>query len=564
MKRDWNDKEIRFEPIHRGPEEWPVVRLSKNRKRFIEEVIDESILRIKAQRPAPRMLREEIEITMHKERLRVKENPWKVDPEDEPKFWNDIKKRLIGIPVDQSDNENQIVEAILHDIISRYANEIAGKFKTSQYRLARGIVLFGFRRLLNAARIKKFGSLFRGDLTLQDKIDIKGEIHHLRKLAQLGTIVLVPTHFSNLDSILIGYVIHSMGLPAFIYGAGLNLFNISLFAYFMNSLGAYKVDRRKKNMIYLETLKTYSSLALQQGIHSLFFPGGTRSRSGMIETKLKLGLLGTAMEAQRINFEKSENGKAKKIFVFPMVLNYNFVLEAATLISDYLRSEGQERYYFESDGYSSSYKILSFLIKFFTKGSNISVSIGRGMDLLGNYVDDEGNSLDATGKHIDIRDYFSLHGKINKNTQRENEYTKMLSERIVKEFHAIARVLSSHLVAFTAFEMLRKRHTRLDIYNFLRLPVEELVILYEDFKITYEKVLKRILILEQRNKIQTADHIKGADIDKIIDLGLENVGILNAKRPLLKNKEGNIITMDLNLLYYYHNRLCGYDLEKYI
>src|SRR3546814_15272144 len=56
------------------------------------------------------------------------------------------------------------------------------------------------------------------------------------------------------------WVIHSLGLPAFIYGAGLNLFNRKIFAYFMNSLGAYKVDRRKKNLPYLETLKTYSTL----------------------------------------------------------------------------------------------------------------------------------------------------------------------------------------------------------------------------------------------------------------------------------------------------------------
>ena len=87
---------------------------------------------------------------------------------------------------------------------------------------------------------------------------------------------MVPTHFSNLDSILIGWVIHVLGLPPFIYGAGLNLFNIKILAYFMNSLGAYKVDRRKKNPIYLEALKSYSNLAIQEGAHSLFFPGGTR------------------------------------------------------------------------------------------------------------------------------------------------------------------------------------------------------------------------------------------------------------------------------------------------
>ena len=93
-------------------------------------------------------------------------------------------------------------------------------------------------------------------------------------------------------------------MPPFIYGAGLNLFNISIFAYFMNALGAYKVDRRKKNLMYLETLKTYSKEAIQFGCHSLFFPGGTRSRSGIIESRLKLGLLSTAIEAQRANFQQ--------------------------------------------------------------------------------------------------------------------------------------------------------------------------------------------------------------------------------------------------------------------
>ena len=138
---------------------------------------------------------------------------------------------------------------------------------------------------------------------------------------------MVPTHFSNLDSILIGWIIHSLGLPAFIYGAGLNLFNIKIFAYFMNSLGAYKVDRRKKNVPYLETLKFYSMLAVQKGAHSIFFPGGTRSRSGMMEKHLKLGLLSSTIEAQRnLYLETPPGEEVRKIFIVPVTLNYHFVL----------------------------------------------------------------------------------------------------------------------------------------------------------------------------------------------------------------------------------------------
>ncbi len=42
-----------------------------------------------------------------------------------------------------------------------------------------------------------------------------------------------------------------------------------------------------------------SRLSIQRGVNSLFFPGGTRSRDGAIETDLKMGLLGTVVEAQR-------------------------------------------------------------------------------------------------------------------------------------------------------------------------------------------------------------------------------------------------------------------------
>ncbi len=44
-------------------------------------------------------------------------------------------------------------------------------------------------------------------------------------------------------------------------------------------------------------LKAYSCVILERGYHSLFFPGGTRSRSGAVERRLKLGLAGTGVEA---------------------------------------------------------------------------------------------------------------------------------------------------------------------------------------------------------------------------------------------------------------------------
>jgi glycerol-3-phosphate O-acyltransferase len=560
------NKNKKYKPILEGIPDWPVYQLSKNRKEFIEEVAKKSIARVKELRPTTKQLIDELQTTVYREQQRMKRNRWRVDPVDEPRFWATIKDDMVGLDTKPAEEAQVKAEEILHRIVSRYANEIAGNFNASSYKVTREIVKFWFARLLNGARVKKFGAFFRNRYTLRDKIHIVGKVKQLRNLATKGTVIMVPTHFSNLDSILIGWVIHSLGLPAFIYGAGLNLFNIKIFAYFMNSLGAYKVDRRKKNLPYLETLKLYSTLAIQKGAHSLFFPGGTRSRSGAIEKQLKLGLLSSAVEAQRNLYldsvDSNSTEEVRKIFVVPVTLNYHFVLEAPDLIDDYLSVKGQDRYLPEQDKYGS-WQLLQFLFKFFTKGSNISVSIGRGLDVMGNYLDDDGNSLDSQGRVIDTRDYFVSNDHVTIDKQREDEYTRMLSQKIVFEYHRINRVFASHLVAFVAFEMWQKKHPKLDLFGLLRLPEEDQVIPYEEFRETCKRVRKHIYKLKDEGKVYHATHLKG-QIDLVIRHGLDNVGIFHLKRPLLLNREGNIITKDFNTLYYYHNRLVGYDLEKFI
>src|SRR5690606_17099113 len=110
------------------------------------------------------------------------------------------------------------------------------------------------------------------------------------------------------------------------------------------------------------------------------------------------------------------------------------------------------------------------------------VSIGRGLDVLGNYVDPQGNSLDNEGRVIETEDYFTSSGSLTIDNQREGEYTRMLSQKIVQEYHRINRVFSSHLVAFVAFEMWQKKYPKLDLFGLLRLPEEEQSLMYDEFK----------------------------------------------------------------------------------
>ena len=102
----------------------------------------------------------------------------------------------------------------------------------------------------------------------------------------------------------------------------------------MRNLGAYKVDRKKTATVYKDVLKEYATCSLEMGYHNLFFPGGTRSRSGAVERHLKLGLLGCAVRAY---VGRPRAGRPRpEIYLVPVTMNYELVLEAETLIDDHL------------------------------------------------------------------------------------------------------------------------------------------------------------------------------------------------------------------------------------
>ena len=179
-------------------------------------------------------------------------------------------------------------------LVRHYTDDIVGNFNPAVYAFASRALPV----LLSVffTRVQLGRSL--SDLSqLRERVLIEGQVADIARLAERGTLILVPTHLSNVDSIAIGFALERTGLPPVTYGAGKNLFDNPLLAFFMRNLGAYRVDRRIKTDLYKETLKSYSAVLLEGGYHSLFFPGGTRSRSGAIETRLKLGLLGTAIDA---------------------------------------------------------------------------------------------------------------------------------------------------------------------------------------------------------------------------------------------------------------------------
>jgi glycerol-3-phosphate O-acyltransferase len=537
-------------------EDWPIYKMHQDRKAFVKEIDDYVFQRIVKQYGDN--IDELIAKTLYLERIRVKREPWKVDPADERQFWKDIGKDLIKKSLDREDSVARSTnERLLRDIIHRYSEEIVGTFNKGTFQFARTFLTNFFARMLNALNGKFWSMRYR----LYDRLQAHGHVEHVRELSKKGTVVVVPTHFSNLDSILIGYVLDGIaGLPAFTYGAGLNLLNSGVVAYFINRLGAYRVDRRKKNPIYLETLKAMSMLSTKRGVSSIFFPGGTRSRSGALETKLKLGLLGTLVEAQRANLiEKKE----EKIFVVPLVLSYHFVLEAKFLIEQHLRETGKELYLRAKDRSNSIRKFLLFASKLFSTSNEIIVAFGKPMDVLGNFVDEEGNSIGNNGEIVNVADYFCKDGQVNVDRQRESVYTRMLGERIVDRFFADNVVLSSHLVAFAAFNLLRRENASTDLYGLLRLPDEDIVFSRRKLEAILAQLQTVLIDMHREGDIELSETIK-QDVVVILEDGIQRLGSYHPDRPLKINKREEIVSQSFPLLYFYHNRLTNYGFEEMI
>ncbi|HMX05473.1 MAG TPA: 1-acyl-sn-glycerol-3-phosphate acyltransferase [Chitinophagales bacterium] len=541
---------------------WPIYTLSKDREQLIESVIDETLENILKKNPTEKDIHDELAKAVYLEKIRV-ERPWKTDAPDEKTFWNGVKNKLVQL---ESHPDNKIDEekAILRTIIHRYVHEIVGNFNKGTYNFAERFVPFAFNRLLNASHSRAFTRLFGNKRDLLKSIHLIGEIEQVRELAKDGIIVAVPTHSSNIDSITVGWGISAIGLPAMFYGAGLNLFSVRFLAYFMNRLGAYRVDRRKKNAVYLEALKTYSTQVITKGGHSLFFPGGTRSRSNVVESQLKLGLLGTALEAQRRLILETNGQSFKKVYVVPVTMNYGFVLEAKELIDEHLKNVGKERYFVPSDKSSSSFKILKFMYRFFTADADFTIAFGKCMDIFGNPVDKQGNSLDHNGNMIDIRDYFRSHGQLTNDTQRDSVYTKMLSEAIVVAFKKNNVALPEHVIAFAAFKLFQKKHHTSDLYSVLRMAEEFRELTREELKQAVASIVKELSKLEHKEEIRVDPIVAAEDLDLLIDYAIKKLGVYHQKRPLLKTRKGTIKCQDMKLLLFYHNRLEGYGLEKHV
>ena len=480
----------------------------------------------------------------------------------------EIRSRGWGLRMSKSLSETseQSRRETLKALIDAYTEDIAGQFNPSVYQLATRALPVGLGVLFKAQDLQDLpGALPQADQILKqlrnldDRLVFQGEIDTLQELSEKGTLLFVPTHSSNMDSILLGYSLYATGLPPVTYGAGKNLFSNPMTSFFMHNLGAYKVDRRIRHGLYMNILKTYSQVLLERGYHSLFFPGGTRCRSNVVEQRLKLGLLGTSVQAYtRALIQKR---KEHKIFICPITINYNLVLEAESLIRDHLRQEGGSRYFLEQDEFDQLSTIARFVMNTMRMDSTTILRFGQPMDPFGNRVELDAQSYDTHGRRVDPVDYVrsARTGEVCEDIYRDREYTAYAGAQIAKQFKRHTVIMPTQLVSHVLLAFVRERFPHWDMYRLLRMGGEE-VISWEDLRQGCAALIEELKKLGQQGKLFLAPMIKSERPAKIAEEGIDYLRMFHIPEAVDFHPEG--IRLDrLDLLHFYANRLAGYGID---
>lgn len=453
--------------------------------------------------------------------------------------WRDLSRRLLAMS--EADKQGE-----LRGLVHHYGKDIVGNFDPRVYKFATGIApsLLGFV-------FSPIGSLRDGVNAISNldaRIHADGELEVARACAERGTLIVTPTHSSNMDSPAIGLGLLRAGLPPTTYGAGKNLFTNPFISYFMRNLGAYRVDRRLRFELYKDVLKEYSTVLLEHGYHSLFFPGGTRCRSNIVEKNLKLGLLGTTVTAYKNSVR--EGAPNKRLYIVPATINYRLVLEAETLIDDYLAETGKSRYIITDDEFSRIGRLVEFFRKILAHEGSVVVRFGRPLDPFGNDVTDDGESIDRQGRAVDPASFVrGADGEVTDDDQRDAEYTRALGRRLAAAYPRLTVFHATHLVARAAYDALAQAAGTRDIYRLLRLPAPQI----EVDRVVEQLVRFRARLADRPNDGAEHPLLATQSAQAIVDDAVRGLSTYHT-RPIVSRRGSALAVDDVKLLYYYQNR----------
>lgn len=163
------------------------------------------------------------------------------------------------------------------------------------------------------------------------ELDREG-LERVRQASQQGTVVLLPSHKSHVDYLLLSHVLrrHSLQLPLIAAGDNLSFFPLGML---LRRGGAFFIRRSfKGDRLYAAVVDAYLRRILRDGWPIEFFLEGTRARNGKL-LEPKLGLLsmivdsGLALPANR------------DVLFVPVSIGYERLVEEGSYVRELLGAE---------------------------------------------------------------------------------------------------------------------------------------------------------------------------------------------------------------------------------
>jgi glycerol-3-phosphate O-acyltransferase len=162
------------------------------------------------------------------------------------------------------------------------------------------------------------------------EIDEPG-LERLRQAAKDGTLILLPSHKSHVDYIIISRIFHRANLPIPLVAAGDNLSFFPL-GPILRRAGAFFIRRSfKGDRLYGAVVDAYMRRLLKDGWPLEFFLEGGRSRTGKLLPP-KLGLLSIVVDA----LLGAQNGdqSGRKVYFCPISIGYERLVEEKAYVHE--------------------------------------------------------------------------------------------------------------------------------------------------------------------------------------------------------------------------------------
>jgi glycerol-3-phosphate O-acyltransferase len=147
----------------------------------------------------------------------------------------------------------------------------------------------------------------------------KGDADRLRKASRDGTLILLPSHKSHVDYMVVSYQFNQLGLPMPLIAAGDNL-NFFPMGPLARQSGAFFIRRSfKGDRLYATVVDAYVRRMIRDGFPIEVFLEGGRSRTGKL-LEPKLGLLSMIVDATLAESQR-------KTHFVPISIGYERIVE---------------------------------------------------------------------------------------------------------------------------------------------------------------------------------------------------------------------------------------------